>query len=340
MIRSTKELIEYLKIDKDERESSIVYSYVKSILKLGSKKDASQLLDVYLKSLYDFDHSYLLALFFKFGDYSIADKIFKKIIVDNKFNENADPTLLTLLGDLKYEPIKKILFNYAFSNLESDYHLQAASILGLLNFDCTEYLDIIKINIENCLNKNLFPEFVPSLVCKLPDRTKILEQLYESGEKIASTDCNAGIILGFSLCGDEGKTYFKNALFNPNWETFSSSTGTIAYTYKGLINLNITFSELYDEIKQMNDKSEIYYSLTGLFSLFDMRISDYRNEHPESFKTLYNLFFSWESPETSNNLIDRSRLVEMDSKAYDYEKIFELKMTEEIIIQNYSGSVP
>lgn len=41
MIQSTKKLIEYLKNDKDNRESSIVHSYVNSILKLGEKNDAS-----------------------------------------------------------------------------------------------------------------------------------------------------------------------------------------------------------------------------------------------------------------------------------------------------------
>jgi hypothetical protein len=62
------------------------------------------------------------------------------------------------------------------------------------------------------LNQNIFPEFLPALICKLPEKEIELEQLYQWGEKFASTDCNAGIILGFSLCGDEGKIYFKKAL--------------------------------------------------------------------------------------------------------------------------------
>ncbi|MES2380982.1 MAG: hypothetical protein V4538_08070 [Bacteroidota bacterium] len=337
MIKSTAELIEYLKVDKDKRETSLVQSYVEAIFKLGSKEDASLLLDSYLKQHFDFAHSYLLILFRKFGDKTFADKIFNIVIADEKLNENADPDILTLLAELNYEPIKKILFNYAFSNIESDYQFQKASILGLLNYDCNEYKDTIKANIENCLNKNLFPEFIPALVCKLSDKKQMLEKLYESGDKIASTDCNAGIILGFSLCGEEGKKYFKKALFNPNWETYSGSTGTVRFTYEGLKNLNIKFSELYNEIKQLKEKREISYALQVLFSLFDCRISDYENDDFENFKTLYKTFFSWENPDSSNNLIDMARLIEMESKAYEYQKIFELKMTEEIIIENYSS---
>lgn len=258
-------------------------------------------------------------------------------MVDGKLNENADPILLNLLGNLKYEPVKEILFNYAFSNIESDYHLQTQSILGLLNFECAEYLDIIKTNIENCLNKNLFPEFVPALVCKLSDRTEILEQLYITGDSIASTDCNAGIILGFSLCGDDGKKHFKKALFNPNWETYSSSTGTVGYTYDGLNNLKISFSELYEEIKNLRDEKEISYSLDVFFSLLDIRIRDYEIQSNETFNDLYLNLFSWETSNNSNNLINLARIVELENRAHEYKRKIELKMTEEIIIQNYSS---
>jgi hypothetical protein len=337
MIKSTTELIEYLKIDKSQRETSPVQSYVEAILKLGSKEDASLLLDSYLKHPFNFDHRYLLALFRKFGDRTFAEKLFNIVIADNKLNANADPDTLTLLAELHYEPIKQILFSYAFSNMEADHHLHKSSVLGLLNFDCTEYKDTIKTHIEACLNKNLFPEFIPALVCKLSDPKQVLKQLYESGDKIASTDCNAGIILGFSLCGEEGKKYFRKALFNPNWETYSGSTGTLGFTYAGLKNLDITFSELYDEIKQMKETNEITYALQVLFSLFDCRISDYENEHFENFKTLYKTFFSYESHVASNNLIDMARLGGMDREAYEYQEIFKLKITEEIIIENFSS---
>jgi hypothetical protein len=334
MIKSTIELKGYLQTNKNKRQTSIIDSYVKSILKLGSKEDAELLLNSYLENPFDFDHSYLLSLFKKFGDRDFAERIFNSVIVQNKLIENADPAILQLIGQLKYEPIKNILFQYGFSKVPTDHSLQTYSLLGLLNFDCGEYVEEITEHIQSCFNKNLFPEFIPALVCKLPDKASILDQLYELGDQYASTDCNAGIILGFSLCGEEGKKYFKKAIFNSNWETYSGSTGTLRFTYEAMKNLNITFSELYTDIKQMPDITKLEYALNVLFSLFSKRLIDYEDENIDSFRTLYKTFYRWEDPNNSNNLIDLANKVGKEDNAYHYEDIFEIKMTEEIIIEN------
>ncbi|MEO6683581.1 MAG: hypothetical protein ABIN48_12235 [Ginsengibacter sp.] len=307
-----------------------------SILKLGSKEDAKLLLGSFLKNPTDFDHTCLLSLFKKFGDLDFAERIFNSVIVENRLIEDADPSILNLLGQLKYEPIKEILFQYVFSKNNPDYTLQTYSVLGLLHFDCSEYVDEIKLNINSCFNKNLFPEFIPALVCKLPDNDQVLEQLYLLGDNYASTDCNAGIILGFSLCGEQGKKYFKKALYNPNWETHSGSTGTLKFTYEAMKNLNISFSELYTDIKQISDLAELKYALYVLFSLFSKRVGDYEDENMDRFKSLYQIFYSWENPNKSNNLIDLAEKVNEVEEAYKYENLFESKMTEEFIIENCS----
>lgn len=333
MLKSTLEFIEYLTNEK--QESSVVQSYVKSILKLGSKEDAKLLLDSYLKNPFEFNHSYLLPVFQKFGDLDFAERIYKNLFLDGHIKEFTDPKVLILLADLKFEPIKNILFKFAFSDLELVTQFKNEAYLGLLNFDCTEFENKIKLNIKSHLNKNIFPEFLPALVCKLRDKQIELEQLYQWGDKFASTDCNAGIILGFSLCGDEGKGYFKKTLFNPNWETYSSATGTVGYVYQALKNLKISFAELYAEIKTMNQHSDIEYSLTVLFGLFRMRVIDYQDENLETFKRLFELFYSWENPNLSNNLIDLARTVGKEEEAYEFEKQFEFKVTEEIILENF-----
>jgi hypothetical protein len=69
----------------------------------------------------------------------------------------------------------------------------------------------------------------------------------------------------------------------------------------------------------------------------DIRIRDYEIENIETFSDLYSIFFSWETPNISNNLIDIARIVNAEDRAYGYEKMIKLKMTEEIIIQNYSS---
>ncbi|WP_443938201.1 hypothetical protein [Pedobacter sp. MW01-1-1] len=336
MIPSTQALITYLTCDEKEQQAAVVDSYVKSILKLGTKEDALALLPVYLDNFDDFRYSDLVTLFVQFGDNSFAEKIFSRVFIDNQLVEGADPYLLEVLGVLKFEPIKSIAFEYAFQLQESDYYLQKYAVLCLLNFDCSEYIDTLKTAIEDCLHKNLFSEFVPALVSKIPNPSSLLEELYESGESIASTDCNAGMVLGFSLCGDEGRTYFRKMLFNPNWEANSTSTGTLRYTYLGLQQLNISFAELYEEIKAMSDLQEVSYALEVLFSLLDCRMADYTSSVTESFIDLYTLFFSRESPTRSNNLIDVADRVGKEMKAYEYEAKIEKKITEDIILMNTS----
>jgi len=72
-----------------------------------------------------------------------------------------------------------------------------------------------------------------------------------------------------------------------------------------------------------------------LFSLFDRRISDFENEGLEDFQSLYLTFFRWDRPDKSNSLTDIAALVGMEDQADEYQKLFEIKMTEEMIIENY-----
>src|SRR5690606_32899393 len=186
MLKSTTKLLEYLKLDEKERVTALVQSCIESILKLGSKEDARALLDCYLAHPSDFDPNYLIPLFRKYGDSTFAERIFRVVISNNKLVDGVDPMILTLLGELRYEPVENILLDYAFPKTGTDYYLHKSAVLGLLNFDCTEFTDTIKTNIDNCLNKNLFPEFTPALVCKLPSREQTLKDLYELGDKYAS----------------------------------------------------------------------------------------------------------------------------------------------------------
>jgi hypothetical protein len=335
MLKTTLQLKSYLNSDNSKRDGIIIDSLANTILKCGTKKDALFLLENYLENPFDFDHRYLLKIFRKFGDVLFAEKIFMAVIKDNKLDEDADPEIMELIGDLKYEPVKKILAYYLFEQMESDYYFQAHAARGLLNFDCKEYQQQIKDAIKRCYNKNLFPEFIPALICKLSDRNSYLEPLYELGNEFASTDCNGGILLGFSLCKEEGEHYFRKALFNPNWEILSGGTGSIYFAYQGLKNLNIPFTDLYLEIRKINTKNELEYALQVLFSLFDQRVKDYDDKKTDSFMSLYTTFYSRESLSEKNNLFDLAEQTGKTREVYEFERLFELKLTEEIMMTNY-----
>ena len=327
MLNTTSELIEYLKLGSSSRKICYLKSLINSILKCGDKSDADAILSHYLENPFESDYSYLLPIFKRFGDNNSAEKIFN--VYQENLKDNAE--ILELLGDLKYEPIKLILAELVFKNSELDYSLSRHSVLGLLSFNCDEYQNQIETAIEKCYGKNLFPEFVPALVCKLKNQKAVLEKLYELGNKFASTDCNGGIILGFSLSGKEGCKYFKQTIFNPNWETGYSGTGTTVCSYMGLKNLGITFRELYEDIKQITDKGRLKYSLKVFFALLEMKIDDFEIKNEETFADIHKFLFQ----RTKNNLMDLAERTDNLKKAYEMQKLIELKMNEEVILRNY-----
>ena len=144
-----------------------------------------------------------------------------------------------------------------------------------------------------------------------------------------------GIILGFSLCGEEGKEYFKKVLFDRNWETNSTGTGTIHYTYQGLKNLDISFNELFYEIKTITDKAKLDYCLAVFFALLKKRIDDIEINKKEPFTTIYTMLFKWKNDKKDYNLIDLAEIVGKMDEAYEIKKLIEMKLNEEAILKNY-----
>ena len=63
MLKTTHDLIEHLKLDKSERELTIICSLVNSVVKCGDKSDSVAVLKQYLTNSYDFHYSYLLPVF-------------------------------------------------------------------------------------------------------------------------------------------------------------------------------------------------------------------------------------------------------------------------------------
>ncbi|KPE51886.1 hypothetical protein [Chryseobacterium indologenes] len=237
------------------------------------------------------------------------------------------------------KPVKPILADYLFGNREeTDYYISRSAALGLLNFDCTEYQKEIEAEIEKCYGKNVFPEFVPALVGKLEAPHAILDKLFELGNQFASTDCNAGIVLGFSLCGEQGRTYFRKILFDRNWEVDSTATGTIHFAYQGLKNLGITFKDLYLEIKMISGEENPEYALDVFFALLERKFDDVAPAPEESFADIYTTLFSWKNENEGSNIIDLAGSVSKTEKVYEIKKLTEMKMNEEVILRNYSES--
>jgi len=328
MLKTTIELVNDLKANKSSFAK--MNSCLKCILKSGNKKDSDALLDYYLSDPFSFESSYLLPIFRKYGDTIYAEKLFQIYHENSKMIEESQTELLELLGYFKHDSMKNILVQYAFAE-KVDYYLCRSAVLGLLNFNCKEYEELIENKIVSCYKKSFFPEYVPALVCKIEKKQEILENLFVLGDQYASSDCNAGIVLGFSLCGEIGRRYFIKAMNNPYWEVDSSGTGTIWATYEGIKNLNISFEKLYFTIREESNNSQLENLITVLFSLLERRIEDYNDEGLESFTKLHETLFEWQNKNESNNLIDLARKVSKEEEAYHLRSKIEIKITEELI---------
>lgn len=323
------------------RQSNAEYylqqAMINTVIQLGSLDDAESLLSLYLEDIFDIDRQLLLPVFYKFGDSHFAEIIYQKLLSYADYEHHLNETwadVLQGLGHFQYEPIKDFLAKIVFTeNYRHDYYLHKSATLALLNFNCAEYLPQIEQGLNQYKNQNLFPEFFPALVSKLPNTNDYLPMLFEWGEKYASKDCIAGIILAFSLCGEQGKDYFLRAIVSPSWEATLSGTGTGAHTYQGLNNLNISLADLFKYINSnnVNDKS---YAMEVFFDIADNTFYDV--DSTEDFVDLFRILFGEWAFE--NCAISRLASEEQQSQVDWLQKQLRLKMQQQLFLQNYSPS--
>lgn len=301
---------------------ALIKAFKNAVLRFGSKADAEVVLQHFLRIPTGSFAGDLLEIVGRWGNLSHAQKLYDFSLSHDRLNENFPEAVLEVLGQLKFEPAKPALAWYAFNS--SDHYINRAAVLGLLHFDCSEYKEQIKNIITSIPGQNLFPEYLPALICKLDDRKELLEQLYTSGSTITSTDCNAGIFLGFSLCGEEGKGYFKKALFDPNWEAYYNAARVVL---QGMQHLGISFEELLQEAIQVKEEKELEYYMMVLTSLLEIKVDTHENSG-ESFEKIYrDLFVTRIFP----------GLAEKAGQQEDAEKVEELlilRMQGEVLLRN------
>lgn len=334
MVQSTNDLVAYFNTGK-KTDYSIVRAYVHATLNCGTRADADALLACFLEKPDDSYRAALLKVIREFGDRSHAQQLAETCFRDGLLIENVSEEVLEVIGHFRYEPFKSVLAAYVFEEAPADYYTHRSAILGLLHFDCVEYRDLIQREIEKCYGNGLFPEFIPALVCKLEDRTELLEKLYDLGSNYASTDCISGIILGFSLCGEEGRAYFDRILFDSNWESCDGGTGAVVFTYRGLKNLGMRFSELYEQVRAVENEPELTFYMENFLALLELRINDEPFPGTESPNELFELLFSWENPNKQNPFWGLVQKSGQSDKAYLLEKVLIKKMTQTAILSNF-----
>ncbi|GAB3310148.1 hypothetical protein [Hymenobacter tenuis] len=335
MLLTTNQLLSYLQLPPALQDDTVRQALINAVMISGGREDARLLLEAYLRHPFQATHADLLPVFERHGDEAFAEPLYAVCCSGEELLPDAPAAVLTLLARLGHPAIKPLLVRYAFGPAGYDEAKHAA--LGLLHVDCQDLEQPIRAAIQATYGKNLFPEFIPALVCKLPDREQVLARLYESGTAYCSTDCNAGILLGFSLCGEAGATYFKQALLSPAWEAHSSGSGTRWYAYQGMQHLGLSFKELYTEVRQLTDPQAQLYGTRVLLALLAIKVGPYSfTDHaPEPFADLYSALFGWESSERRNNLLDLAAEVELEVEATQLETFLVLRLQQEVLLRDY-----
>lgn len=337
MLKSTQDLLDHFKLEPNHRDLTYIQAALHVILLIGSKKDADALLTIFLANPTELGLSEVLPAFAKYGDLHYAEQLFEACFKDNRLKDDVTEELLRVLAQLKYEPLKKVLAAYLFEE-DGNYFLTKSAVYGMLHFDATEYQLQIAEAIEACYGENLFKEYIPALVSKLPLPEEYLEKLYHLGEHYASTDCNGGLMLGFALSGKAGKYYFMKALKNPNWDATNSGTGTVYATYDGLKYLNICFAELFKDLNTETDTAQKDYLFDCLLELLDCRMKDTEPAGLESFTELQSLLFNANATATLD-LIDIATALDRSNDGLTLKYALEHGLKEELMLRNIQGAL-
>ena len=335
MLKTTRELIDYLKQQGTRADYGLVNAYVNAVLVCGNADDLPAVLAQYIAQQGDFIGTLLLPIVEKWGTANSAQQLFETCFAGELLKENIESELLEVLGNLQFSPIRPILIKYAVDEVKNhSYYHGLHATKGLLNFDCSDIEERIRAGIESTYGQNFFPEFLPALVGKIADNAAVIEALYNAGNTSCSTDCNSGIVLGISLCGEKGLPYFKALLFNPNWDAWDGATGTVNFAYEGTINLGLKMGDLYRKIKTIENPEQLRYAVRVLLALLERKIQDYSltNNKFESFRSIYEICYQWEDDDVRNNLVDLAGKVKMEDKAYELERLLEMRVKEEVLI--------
>lgn len=349
MISATQYLLELYKNDKNhERKGELKKIYARTIAQYGSYEDVEVLLPAFLKATEQRDE--LIEPLMVHGNVLTAKALFKACFQKEQLRSGVPEDILHCLGYLGYLPAQPLLFEYAKSE---DYYLSKAACMGLLNLPCEGLERKIEIEIKKCYGKHLFPEFIPALAIKTKNDS-LLSELFRLGQTTTSTDCNSGIILGIALYGKQGFDFFKQIIWNPDWEAVSSSTGSKFYLYIGTQYLKIPLVELYLELKKRHDSMAVTdlqrkHNFNVIISLLDLQIVRPRIglrficEPDESYTQLYTDLFTESDPNQDDSIIELASQTfgyghTLVSRLYEIEKRLLLRMEQEIQIQHIHKS--
>ncbi|MBA4494344.1 hypothetical protein ACFO25_05330 [Paenactinomyces guangxiensis] len=308
MLQVTRDLIQL--VHSGEKKFHKIDFSLSFIGNYGEVEDAEALLDLYLEKPDGMYGIELLEVIQQIGNLHTAQRLFKHAVEGKRVRRGYYGNIFNCLAYLGYKPVESILYHL----LEQEDELDVDQCLALLHFPCTGYEKRIRRKILQYKDKNLFPEFLPILACRVPD-PDLPDILYEWGTKWASPDCNGGLILGLSLYGEQERERFKKILWDRRWEAHGRSTGSIYWTILGMQYLGMTFDELYEDIRKAQETGcnpeDLDYRVWVLEELLEFRITTatpppLRFVQPflETYEDLYDMFFDYSNDHYEHSIIE------------------------------------
>ncbi|GIP24487.1 hypothetical protein [Paenibacillus sp. J22TS3] len=316
MIPNTEKLIQLLKSGQ-KTDASVLASYCRITSKYGDREDAAALFQMFTEHASDYKYTLLLDPVMRCGDLALAEEIDRFCFEQGQLKEGMPDEVLHVMGYMGYEKY----IDYMVDCIVADeWHLCTSACLGLLHLPCESHGERLANALDKVYGQPLFPELLPALSFKFANE-QIVPRLLAWGEQ-ASTDCNAGLVLGISMFGSTQKNQVKSILMEPFWEMYSSGTGSYWWGYMSMQMAQLTFKELISDIKarmpveqkhadQVPDKRTMEHWLHVLHDLLELKLSDI--PHPvrfsplnqESVIDLFQELFQWSNEHKDDALTGR-----------------------------------
>ncbi len=318
MLQHTERLIRLLR-SQPRLPAAILSSYCQVIALYGEREDAAALFRLFLEQPGDYRHVMVLNPVMRCGDPALAEEIDRDCFEQSRLKDDMPSDILHVLGYMGYEKYTDYMVDCIGMD---DWYLSKDACLGLMHLPIgPHHEDRLRAEMEKVYGQPLFSEFLPALSFKFSG-PEIVPRLQAWGDQ-ASTDCNAGILLGIAAYGESQRERMKQLLWNPGWELYSIGTGSHWWAYFGMQMVKLSFRELISDIKndtpleQENrdsgevDKQLIEHKLDVLHDLLDLKLSHplsslrFVQEVQEDLMELYTQLFEWSTEHQDDSLTGR-----------------------------------
>ena len=144
------------------------------------------------------------------GDAATVERLHDRFVTGDRLAEGAAPELLWAFGWAGLERARPMLFDYA---REMNWDTAPAAVDGLVQLSPAGLEDEVRAAVETCVDRNLFPEYLPALAGWIGD-AELVDRFLHDGHTSPSTDCMAGVVLAVGLLGAAGRPRLHELFWN------------------------------------------------------------------------------------------------------------------------------